>query len=86
MRYLEKWFQSCIRDGKRFFLLSCRPVHFASVLCCVATGSLMRNNKTAERACTGHQQEVTRRLHKKEQVRNKPDENGVMAELTIINP
>ena len=46
----------------------------------------MRNNKTAERACTGQQQEVTRRLHKKEQGRKKPDENGVMAELTIINP
>ena len=86
IRYLEKWFQSFIRDGKRCSLLSCRPIHFVSVLCCVATSSLLRTNKMTECACTGHQLEMTRLLRNKEQRRSKPDENWVMAELTIINP
>ena len=86
IRYLEKWFQSFIRDGKRCSLLSCRPIHFVSVLCCVATSSLLRTNKMTECACTGHQLEMTRLLRNKEQRRSKLDENWVMAELTIINP
>ena len=81
--YLEKWFQSFIRDGKRCSLLSCRPVHFFSVLCCVATSSLLC---TTECACTGHQLEMTRMLRNKVQRRSKPDENWVLAELTIIDP
>ena len=35
VRMTVREFHSCLRDGKRYSLPSCRPAYFASVLCCV---------------------------------------------------
>ena len=40
VRMTVREFHSCLRDGKRYSIPSCRPVYFVAVLCCVEVVSV----------------------------------------------